>query len=162
MSLRMPVASTHFSESFSSTFSPLLSLVYVSASSHLMENVELEELLTVSRAHNIRLGLTGMLLYYEGAFMQVLEGSEETVRGLYARISQDPRHHLITLLLEEYLPERNFPDWSMGYHRLQADEVRELEGFTSLAAADQFLAYFQDAPQKSLKLLQSFRNSSRR
>jgi hypothetical protein len=158
----MPIASTYFSESFSSSFSPLLSLVYVSASSHLMNNAELEEILKKSRENNARLGLTGMLLYYEGAFMQVLEGSEDPVRGLYTRLGQDPRHHLITLLLEEYIPERNFPDWSMGYHRLQSDEVTQLEGFTSFVEADQFLAYFKDVPQKSLKLLQSFRKTSKR
>jgi hypothetical protein len=127
-----------------------------------MNNAELEEILKKSRENNTRLGLTGMLLYYEGAFMQVLEGSEETVRGLYTRIGLDPRHHLITLLLTEYVPERNFPDWSMGYHRLQSEEMTHLEGFTSLVEADQFLAYFQDAPHKSLTLLQSFRSASKR
>src|SRR5688572_19699226 len=104
MPIKLSVTSTYFDPSFSSSFSPLFSLVYVSASTHLMEDAELEAILTKSRDNNAELGLTGMLLYYEGAFMQVLEGTEENVRGLYTRISQDPRHHRVTLLLEEYIP----------------------------------------------------------
>lgn len=106
--LKLPVASSYFSDSISSAFSPLLSLVYISASSHLMNDAELEAILQESRENNSELGLTGMLLYYEGAFMQVLEGSEEVVRSLYMRIAQDPRHHRILPLLEEYIAERNF------------------------------------------------------
>ncbi len=127
-----------------------------------MNDAELEAILQESRENNSELGLTGMLLYYEGAFMQVLEGSEEVVRSLYMRIAQDPRHHRILPLLEEYIAERNFPDWSMGYHRLQPDEATHLEGFISFAEADHFLAYFEDTPQESLLLLQSFRNTSKR
>lgn len=50
----------------------------------------------------------------------------------------------------------------MGYHRLQPDEATHLEGFISFAEADHFLAYFEDTPQESLLLLQSFRNTSKR
>ena len=158
----MPVPSSYLSDSFSSSFSPLISLVYISASSHLMNNDELEAILKKSRENNTELGLTGMLLYYEGAFMQVLEGSEETVRRLYTRIAQDPRHFRVVPLLEEYIEERNFPDWSMGFHRMQQDEVQYLEGFTSFTEADHFLGYFQETPQKSLTLLQNFRKTSSR
>lgn len=159
MSLRMPISSTYFSDSFSPVFTPLFSLVYISASSLLMDNAELDEILAKSRQNNTQLGITGMLLYYEGAFMQVLEGNEETVRTLYARISQDARHHHLIVLLEEYIPERTFPDWSMGYHRINPDEATHLEGFTSFAEANQFLEYFQDEPRKSLILLESFRHT---
>ena len=161
MPINMPMNHSYFSESFSSGFSPLLSLVYVSASAHLLNDDELEAILHQSRENNSQLGLTGMLLYYDGAFMQVLEGPEIAVRSLYERIRQDTRHHRITLLLEEYIPERNFPDWSMGFRRLNADEASQLEGFMSFDEADRFLEYFQETPQKSMVLLQSFRKASR-
>lgn len=162
MPIRMPMNVTSFSESFAAGFSPLIALVYVSASKELMSNEELDAILTQSRANNSELGLTGMLLYYDGAFMQVLEGPENAVRQMYARIGRDPRHGNVIILLEEYIPERNFPDWSMGYQRLDLDEAQRLPGFTSFAEADQFLEYFQAEPQKSLTLLQSFRKQSRR
>ena len=166
MSIRMNLAATNFSPDSSTEgtplFSPLLSLVYVSAAAYLFDNAELEAILKKSRENNQQLGVSGMLLYYDGAVIQVLEGPEATVRHLYARISQDPRHHRITRLLEEYIPERNFPDWSMGYHRLTNEEMQHLDGFTSFVETDQFLAYLQEKPQKSLMLLQSFRKSSKR
>jgi hypothetical protein len=162
MYFRTPHQLSYFSDSFASGFSPLFSLVYVSASSHLLDDSEIEEILKQANDHNHELGVTGMLLYYERAFMQALEGTEETVRGLFARISQDPRHRSITPLLEEYIPERNFPDWSMGYYRLNRDEASRLPGYMSFAGMDEFLAYFQGSPEKSLQLLQSFRQSARR
>lgn len=161
MSLRMPVFSTNFSADPSPAFSPLLSLVYISASSHLLSNAELEEILTKSRRNNPPLGVTGMLLSYEGVLIQALEGPEEAVGALYERIAKDPRHHRITVLLEEYIPERNFPDWSMGFHHLSRDEAKHLEGFPSFEDANQFLAYFQERPQWTLVLLQSFRTTRR-
>lgn len=127
-----------------------------------MTNEELEDILRESRENNSQQGLTGMLLYYDGAFMQLLEGPEQAVRQMYARISQDPRHRRIISLLEEYVPERSFPDWSMGFHRLKADEASDLEGFTSFAEIDHFLEYFQARPGKSILLLKSFRDSTRR
>ena len=139
-----------------------MSLVYVSASTYLMTNEELEDILRKSRENNTQLGLTGMLVYYDGAFIQVLEGPEAAARRMYAHISQDPRHRRIITLLEEYIPERNFSDWSMGFHRLKADEASQLEGFTSFAEIDQFLEYFQASPEKSILLLKSFRKSTKR
>ena len=62
-----------------------------------------------------------------------------TVRTLYGRISQDPRHDRVNVLLEEYIAERSFPDWSMGFHRLSSEEMKHLDGFTSFAELDQFL-----------------------
>lgn len=161
MSLRLSLPSTHISDAESPIFTPLFSLVYISASSHLLQPAELDAILTSSRANNTQQELTGMLLYYDGAFMQVIEGEEERVRTLYKRINRDRRHHHLVRLLEETIPERRFPDWSMGYHRLNRDEATQLEGFTSFAEADHFLQYFQDKPQKSLTLLQSFRHASR-
>ena len=161
MSFRTPIANTNFSADLSAGFSPLLSLVYVSASSHLMSDDELEAILRTSRENNSEVGLTGMLLYYDGAFMQVLEGREETVRQTYARINQDPRHHTIIPLLQEYIPQRNFADWSMAYHRLQRDDMAQVEGFTRLAEADAFLDYFRQTPQRSLTLLKTFRKQYR-
>ena len=156
MYLRTPHKLSYFTDSFSSGFSPLFSLIYVSVSSHLLDDGELEALLTQANDNNNEFGVTGMLLYYEGAFMQALEGTEEVVRSLFVRIGQDPRHHLITPLLEEYIAERNFPDWSMGYYRLNREEASRLPDYVSFADVDQFLAYFQETPEKSLQLLRSF------
>jgi hypothetical protein len=61
-------------------------------------------------------GITGMLLYVEGGFMQVLEGEDEAVAAVYARICNDKRHWNTQVLLDRHAP-RAFRDWSMGFER---------------------------------------------
>ena len=58
-------------------------LIYMSSATQLMSNEELLELLKTCRENNEKKNLTGMLLYGEGAFVQVLEGEEETVEATY-------------------------------------------------------------------------------
>jgi hypothetical protein len=50
----------------------------------------------------------------------------------------------------------------MGYYRLNRDEASRLPGYISFAEADQFLAYFQETPDKSMQLLRSFSQSAKR
>lgn len=74
-------------------------------------------ILKTSRVYNAEHGVTGLLLYSQGKYYQVLEGEEAEVRSLFIdRISKDKRHHSITLLEEQKLEARNFPEWSMGFY----------------------------------------------
>jgi hypothetical protein len=72
--------------------SELIHCIYASAVSRDFETEELEELLQVARENNAKLGLTGMLLYAEGSFFQVLEGPADVVDALYVKIKRDKRH----------------------------------------------------------------------
>ncbi len=99
-------------------------LTYVSSAAQDFSKAELNELLVKCRENNAKLGLTGMLLYKDGNFMQVLEGEEGVVREVYAKISTDPRHTGEILLHQSPLEERQFPDWSMGLHDLDSPEAR--------------------------------------
>ena len=67
-------------------------LVYISSATWLMSDEELAALLMECRTNNERLQVTGMLLYKEGNFIQVLEGEQETVEQLYIKIRADVRH----------------------------------------------------------------------
>lgn len=98
----------------------LLSIVYVSAATRLMDDEELERLLQEARRNNLRLDVSGLLLYGDGNFMQLLEGPEAVVRELYARICRDPRHHMVTTVFDESGLAREFSDWSMAYRRVDA------------------------------------------
>ena len=90
-------------------------LAYTSASTGLPGEDELQAILAASRRNNARDGLTGMLLYHDGSFFQVLEGSETAVRDCYQRIMRDSRHKSCLQLLSEETGQRWFRDWSMGY-----------------------------------------------
>jgi hypothetical protein len=55
-----------------------------------------------------------MLLYRDGHFLQVIEGPADELRERMAIIASDPRHSAVRVLLEEEIPERMFPAWTMG------------------------------------------------
>lgn len=106
-------------------------LVYLSTTNTPFSKAELTSLLQVSRSNNQRLGITGMLLYKDDNFIQILEGEKEAVRDLYDQhISRDPRHHNLILLVEEKVSERLFSQWSMGFRDLNDPEVHALPGYS--------------------------------
>ena len=67
-----------------------------------------------SQANNPKLGVTGLLCFSNGVFMQVLEGGRDCVNRLYQRIGCDARHTNVVLLCYEETCERRFGGWSMG------------------------------------------------
>jgi hypothetical protein len=67
-------------------------LLYVSNAARDIAPRALDAILSASRANNVLLGITGLLLHIDGGFLQILEGDERAVRELYARIAADRRH----------------------------------------------------------------------
>jgi hypothetical protein len=132
-------------------------LVYVSSAVKLFSKSALVDLLNQSREKNYRLAITGMLLYKDGNFMQVLEGDETAVRGLHATIARDPRHRGVTTILEGPLADRSFPDWSMGFRDLNSPEVLQLPGFNEFLNTRLSEAEFSNNPSACQKLLLMFK-----
>ena len=104
-------------------------LVYISTAHRLMSDSELLDILRVSRNNNKQNNLTGMLLYGEGTFIQVLEGNEEALKTTYGLIKADKRHKNVIQVAEGEIDERSFPDWSMGFKSANAQELAYLSGF---------------------------------
>ncbi|QJU55761.1 BLUF domain-containing protein [Herbiconiux sp. KACC 21604] len=100
----------------------VLSVVYTSTAVVPFSRDDLFELLEHSRENNARDGLTGMLLYRGGRFLQVLEGPEDAVRTRIEAIRADERHERFGVLIEETADERHFPDWTMGFASDAASE----------------------------------------
>lgn len=90
-------------------------LLYVSKTAQDLGPDAVNAILTSARANNALLGITGLLLYVEGGFLQILEGEERGVRELYARLSADRRHHDVRLMLDREVPARSFAGWTMGF-----------------------------------------------
>jgi hypothetical protein len=107
----------------------LLSLVYASAATAEFTAVDLEALLRHSRTSNQADGVTGMLLYRRGRFLQLLEGPADAVRAKMTEIRRDPRHENVRVLLEEDVPARQFPEWTMGYATEDALEQVDVPGY---------------------------------
>jgi hypothetical protein len=94
-------------------------LLYVSNTQRDFPQAELESILVAARRNNAAASVTGMLLYLDGGFLQILEGNDEAVEQIYRRICQDNRHWGASILLD-HDTERAFTDWNMGYERLIA------------------------------------------
>lgn len=94
-------------------------LGYASAATHPFTDEELVELLTTSRSNNAGRGVSGLLLYHEGSFLQVLEGEREVVEKLFDKIAEDPRHTNKLLLFRRERVERCFDEWTMGFRHLR-------------------------------------------
>ena len=139
----------------------MIFLVYVSSAKRPFTRADLLALLAQSRARNAAAGLTGMLLYNGGNFMQVLEGPEEAVNALYAKIGRDPRHSGLMTLLRGPLAARQFADWSMAFCNLDEDEAQAVPGYSDFLNTPLTSVEFAADPSRSQKLLLSFKNSMR-
>jgi hypothetical protein len=104
-------------------------LLYVSSTRREFPLQDLEDILGKARAKNTALGVTGLLLYVDGGFLQVLEGEENVLRQLYDTIAKDTRHWDARVLLDQKAP-RNFGEWSMGFKVLTGAEEAGLVGIT--------------------------------
>ncbi|MFN2476823.1 MAG: BLUF domain-containing protein [Chthoniobacterales bacterium] len=135
------------------------SLIYVSIANQPFREDELFELLRVSREHNSRDRITGILLYKNRTFMQLLEGPEEAVCNTYSRIARDPRHRDVTVLLQGEIDGRDFDDWSMGFHNLEEPFARNIPGYSRFLDADFSVFEFASDPSRAHQLLRIFRRT---
>ena len=125
-------------------------LVYTSHATHPFSESDLIALLKESRHFNRRHDITGMLLYIQGKFIQVLEGEKETVLELYGRIVTDSRHHRASVIVEGESGKRIFKDWSMGFRRITEQEALHLGGFRNI---DQFFSRTRITEESNLLLV---------
>ena len=103
-------------------------LLYVSNTRREFSQEALEDILEISRRKNRAAEVTGMLLYLDGGFLQVLEGSHEAVGKIYASICNDPRHWDLKILLDREASPA-FGEWRMGFERLRSDQAETEEIF---------------------------------
>ncbi len=92
----------------------LVRLMYASRAVPAVDHEELLAILKKSKTNNTKDGVTGVLCFSEGIFLQVLEGGRNPVNRLYNRITQDTRHTDVVLLNYQEVEERCFSGWSMG------------------------------------------------
>ncbi len=92
----------------------LVRLLYASRSADPGSSEVTESILAQSRSHNPAWGITGILCYGGGIFLQALEGGRTQVSDLYGHIQRDPRHKDVVLLHYEEISERHFGGWTMG------------------------------------------------
>ncbi|WP_260855634.1 BLUF domain-containing protein [Curtobacterium sp. 9128] len=130
----------------------LHSLVYMSSAVDRFDDDELEAVLAYARDRNSADGLSGLLVHRSGRFMQLLEGPYDAVMATYRRILEDDRHGDVSLLVEESIHTRRFPDWTMAFDRSADTDLPE--GFSGFLGAGDTSA----DGSRARELLRWFRN----
>ena len=108
----------------------MITLIYGSSATHRMSAEELITILEEARQNNTQLNITGMLLYDDGNFLQVLEGEDEVVTNLYNKIYKDPRHGSVMLYVKKQIDKRQFDDWAMGFVDVRQLDVDNIPGYS--------------------------------
>ena len=105
------------------------SIVYISTAIADFGAADLLKLLKQARGFNEQAGITGVLMYGGGRFVQVLEGCPAAVRCLYARIEADPRHGRLEVLADGPLARREFTGWHMSFAPPPAGDFGAIAGY---------------------------------
>ena len=110
----------------------MVSITYTSTARRPFSSRELFRLLQKCRANNERIGVTGLLVYKDGCFVQLLEGKGVDVDAAFLSANRDPRHTGIVKLIETGIAARQFADWPMAFFNLDTTGARGVPGFPDL------------------------------
>jgi hypothetical protein len=131
-------------------------LIYTSVATQKMTDDYLKSILEKSRPKNIALSVTGMLLYLDPFFVQVLEGEKNVITDIFKKISQDPLHHKVSLILKKPINERSFSHWAMGFNKIDEAHI------DSVVSLDEFYKSesFNRHPKDIVELFDMFKNET--
>jgi len=119
------------------SMAPLFSLLYESRAKRPISDDGLEQLVGAAQSRNRREGVTGLLIYDEGRFLQWLEGPADGVERVWNSIRRDRRHGDITVLGESVTPARCFGHSPMDLRRRRGKPGRTPTSAPQMMA-DQF------------------------
>lgn len=131
----------------------IMQLIYISRANYEFSNAELQKLLNVARSKNALRGLSGMLLYHERSFLQVVEGPVHEIEGLFKILSHDPRHTKIKVLFKDIVAAKEFDKWSMGFVDTTG-LTNTAEGFVNYKSQLSDMTIGKTTAKKALKLFQ--------
>ncbi len=114
----------------------MIQITYLSTATDPMSSQDLLRLLEECRENNAGCGVTGMLLYCNGTFLQVLEGDEKVIEELVEAIRKDSRHSNMQILDRKTIDRRQYSDWSMGFKRISNRELLNVEGLREFGEKD--------------------------
>ena len=104
----------------------MIRLLYLSQATLGITDEQVQDILQSSQRNNLVHGITGVLVYGGGLFMQLLEGPETNVMRAYVRLIDDNRHGNCKIIHVSPANERVFQNWSMGIIRSDPLEFQHL------------------------------------
>ncbi len=104
-------------------------IAYVSTSSKL-SNHQINELMSDSKLKNEEDGITGVLMYSDQNFFQIIEGEKKIIIELYAKIERDPRHYNLIKIFDRQIKKPSFTSFQNSYTIVnQEKDYVELQQF---------------------------------
>lgn len=135
--------------------SELYQLAYTSTAVNRLPKEELDILLHKARKANTDCFITGVLLYKNDKFLQVLEGDKDTVKHLFEKIKKDARHVDVELILVNPISSRVFPDWVLGI-AVEDEDFTKIPPYFSLVSIVPFCVRSMHASADLIKTLSKF------
>ena len=124
-------------------------LIYISTAIEGLSEQDIENILERSRDLNEKNDITGILIYHENSFIQMLEGEEEAVIETYGRIVEDERHFRVTKMFSGPSDKRYFPDWKMAYESVDESLAEKIKAYEPLETG---LAFVEDRLEEHFAL----------
>lgn len=131
----------------------MFELLYTSKATAKFTDSDLVQLLVEAREANQDSGITGILLYRNCEFAQLLEGSESAVKNIYDKIQQDCRHVSVQSLYQGNILERSFANWSMAFKSVDDKDLSLLEGYEEIPVDWTFKHLFEHSENAGKRLL---------
>lgn len=104
-------------------------IIYLSSASKDLTNEEIHNLLLLSKINNKKNNISGLLLFIDGNFIQVLEGEKDKINDLFKKIEIDIRHKNVTKVIEDTIESRQFENWDMGFSVINSKDLKEENDF---------------------------------
>lgn len=120
-------------------------LVYMSTAVGVLRAEELDRIYLRAKTTNVRAGITGLLLFYDGVFLQALEGPAAGVMSLAERLRRDRRHSGMITLESHPIEHRAFPE-AMRFVAARNLSVGEKQAFSDLRQAVSVRSHMIGAP----------------
>ncbi len=123
----------------------LVRLIYASVKDRYVDGPELKNILNVAQTNNKKSGITGILLFNGGYFLQALEGSRAHVNKLYQSITKDQRHQNFQIIEFIDVATRTWGNWSMKLVSISQQEERIYEKYSGQIGFNPFVLNSDDA-----------------
>lgn len=149
----------------------LLQIIYISRSTfespEVVNKIEpnVARILAKSRVNNRKNNLVGVLYFGDGVFFQCLEGEEDAVNTLLAKLNADPRHKDLKIISKKYIDRLSFGEWAMKFAPLDEQITKFLKenGFQTFdpylfsgEIINKFLNQLFDANDPTIELKESY------
>ena len=131
----------------------LYTVAYSSRATTPMSEAGLEDILAAAHRNNEADGITGVLIYADGYFLQILEGPRDKVDACLGRIETDPRHESLTTFGANEIEARAFDGWRMAYLNPSPDELAQWAGLEAAETTESLLAQLEHKPERMPQFL---------